>query len=138
MKVIVDMETRQWVPGDGAEVDVLRHRARGILREAGGTYKVTYLLDGVHYEMWIDRARDSVRVVRNWNEGQIICYEPGREHEVLYETEAGAFTVSFRTRSVEIGTWEEGLPVVLEYGLSQFGQPVAYCRVRIDIAAKTV
>ncbi len=134
MKVQLIMQTCQTIDG---EAETYTHEAGGILREMpDGRLRLTYLLDGIHHEMTISAAEKSVRVVKNWDEENVLLYKEGFCHEMLYDTPVGGLDLGFDTHAVEIraGASRDSWNIRLQYGMLQYGKAVADCELSIAIS----
>lgn len=132
MKVSITMETVQRVDG---EEELLRHFATGILRENGDRCCLSYLMDGIHHEMELDRREHRLTVVRNWKEEQQIVYQTGLLHAVRYDTPVGAMDLQFLTHDFFCGQGEDAgeLTISLRYEILQFGSKAMDCELKIAI-----
>lgn len=134
MKVEIKMRTLQRV--DGNE-ELLLHEARGILRYRGETILVSYLMDGIHHEMLIDRNEPSLSIIRNWRQDRVLCYREGLKHQIMYDTPVGDMELCFDTRRLLFKLPEgddEGVMMELSYTVYQYKSPIMDCELRIEIS----
>jgi uncharacterized beta-barrel protein YwiB (DUF1934 family) len=133
MKVKITTETRQTVNG---ETESLTHTATGILREqARDRHSLTYLLDGIHHEMFIDLPEHEIRVIRNWDEKNVLVYHENVHHVMDYQTPVGGMQLGFNTKYLEIDRIHSDavLSILIVYQVTQFGNPVSDNEVRIKL-----
>lgn len=133
MKVLVRMETLQRAE---EEEERLLHETRGVFRNEGKACRLTYLLDGIHHEMLIDREEQSVTVLRNWSEKGQLRYQSGLKHPVLYETPVGEIELLFHTKSLsmDIPEGDEEAELSLSYEVFQYDSLIMSCELRIAIS----
>jgi uncharacterized beta-barrel protein YwiB (DUF1934 family) len=135
LKVNISMETRETVDG---ETEVLRHQAVGILRKTAEGTKVSYTMDGVHHELEVHPDTGSVLIIRNRDRERLLRYERNVHHIVEYETPVGTMELGFDTRDVlireDLEAGDGRMEIKLLYRLTQFGNPVADCQLRIAIS----
>ena len=79
---------------------------------------------------------DSVEIVKSGLSSSHMIFEKNRKNLTYYRTPYGQMLVGVNTRNMEVSVEDERINVQVDYELDVNHEPLADCKIRLDIVSK--
>ena len=79
---------------------------------------------------------DSVEIVKSGLSSSHMIFEKNRENLTYYRTPYGQMLVGVNTRNMEVSVEDDRINVQVDYELDVNHEPLADCKIRLDIVSK--
>ena len=79
---------------------------------------------------------DSVEIVKSGLSSSHMIFEKNRKNLTYYRTPYGQMLVGVNTRNMEVSVEDDRINVQVDYGLDVNHEPLADCKIRLDIVSK--
>lgn len=79
---------------------------------------------------------DSVEIVKSGLTGSHMVFEKNRKNLTYYRTPYGQMLVGVNTRNMEISVGDDRINVKVDYELDVNREPLADCKIKLDIVSK--
>ena len=81
---------------------------------------------------------DSVEIVKSGLSSSHMIFEKNRKNLTYYRTPYGQMLVGVNTRNMEVSVEDDRINVQVDYELDVNHEPLADCKIRLDIVSKNI
>ncbi|SHK20776.1 DUF1934 domain-containing protein [Hespellia stercorisuis] len=111
-----------------------------------------YLRNGKHYVLYEEvtegivgvtknkikiTGQDSMEIIKSGVSNAHMVFEKHKTNQTYYDTPFGQMLVGVNTRNLEVSVTEKNIDVRIDYELDVNHEPLADCKIRMNITSKT-
>ena len=129
----------------GKHIDIMNEPAQGFETGDDSIEVVTpanyYCKNGKHYIIYDEvlegmAGTDSIEIMKSGVSSSHMIFEKNKKNQTYYRTPYGQMLIGVNTKNMEVSVDDDKIKVSLDYELDVNHEPLADCRIKMNIMSK--